>query len=121
MIEDKFGFKPFIFIETGFIRNSQPIFALALMESTRRIQIPKEIYRLPLDFQIPRIEKIIKKHYLDCNGKLPLWGKVKYYKYFYAEDVTAAVVFNAGVSVKMLGGGISPPPAKVLLNGKRLF
>lgn len=119
MTEDKFGYKPFIFVETDFIRNNQPIFALAFMESTRRIRIPKEIYHLPLDFQIPRVERLIKKHYLDCDGKLPMWGEVKYYKYFYSED--ESVVFDVGVSVVMLGDEMPPPPAKVLVNGKRLF
>lgn len=119
MTEDKCGFKPFIFIETDFIRKNQPIFALTIMESTRRIQIPKEIYRLPLESQIPLVKRIIRKHVSDAGGEIPMWGAISCYKYFYTKH--ESIIFDVDTAVVTQADDISPPHAKVLLCGKELF
>ncbi len=119
MTKNKFGFKPFIFVETDFQRKNEPIFALAAMESTRRIQIQNEIRVLPLDQQIPLVNQIICNHFLNCGGELPMWGEISGYRYFYTKD--QSIVMDVNGSVIAQGSDIPPPTANVKLKGKELF
>lgn len=119
MTEDKFRYKPWIFVDTKFKRKNQPIFSLAATEFLRRIQLPKEILHLPLESQIPGVKQIIRNHFSDTGGEIPLWGKIHYYKFFYAKDQSITFGFNGGVVAR--GSDIPPPQAKLLVNGKRLF
>ncbi len=74
---------PYIFVYTNFKRQSEPIFALALMEGKRRIKIDKEMYLSKSEEEVHTyISNAVKLHYKLCNGKLSLWGKIKSYIYY---------------------------------------
>jgi len=63
----------YIFVNTNFKRKNEPIFALAFMESGRRISIPKEQFAFKSDDEIfELVSKIVKKHYKENEGKLQL-------------------------------------------------
>jgi hypothetical protein len=119
MTEDNFRYKPWIFVDTKFKRKNQPIFSLAATEYFRRIQLPKEILNLPIESQIPGVKQIIRNHFSDTGGEIPMWGKIHYYKFFYAKDQSITFGLNGGVIAQ--GSDIPPPQAKLLVNGKRLF
>lgn len=119
MAEYKFGFQPFIFVDTNFRRKNEPVFALAAMESSRRIRIPKEISALSLDQQIPHVTAIIRNHFNDCDGELPLWGAVFCYKYFYDEH--SSLIFSTKGAVTAMEDGSDVPCARVTIEGKSLF
>ena len=77
---------PYIFVYTGFKRKSQPIFALAAMESKRRIPLDKKIYLSKTQEEIDLyIRYMLKLHYKWNKGELPLWGKIKSYVYYDTE------------------------------------
>ena len=70
--------QPYIFVDTNFKRQSQPIFALAMMESRRRIRIDKEeIHGRELDDVLKLVGGIIRRHYRRSGGKLPMWGVIR--------------------------------------------
>ena len=77
---------PYIFVYTGFKRQNQPIFALAVMESKRRIQLDKKLYLSKTKEEIDTyISHAVKLHYKWHKGELPLWGKIKAYVYYDTE------------------------------------
>lgn len=74
---------PYIFINTNFKRKNEPIFALAIMESRRRIQLDKKMYLEKNEDELNTyISNVVKLHYKWENGKLPLWGDIKAYIYY---------------------------------------
>ena len=77
-------YKPYIYIDTNFQRKSEPIFALAVMESTRYISIDPGIQNLPLNELLDRVQQLIKSHY-QVQTSLPMWGEIKQYAFFYDE------------------------------------
>ncbi len=77
-------FPAFIYVDTDFRRKNEPIFVLAFLEGQRRIFLDKEwLAFTPLNEQIETVREIIKKHYKEHDGKLPVWGAIKRYVYFY--------------------------------------
>ena len=78
--------KPFIFIETGFRRKSEPVFVLALLEPKRRICLDKEMSAdETLEETLERVLKIVRKHYIETRGELPVWGKIRSYRYHHTD------------------------------------
>ena len=78
---------PYIFINTNFIRKNEPIFALAFMESKRRIKLKKSLYLDKNEEEIRRyVIDLIKVHYKQKNGELVMWGKIRSYVYHDVED-----------------------------------
>ena len=74
---------PYIFIYTNFKRKNEPIFALAIMESRRRIQLDKKMYLEKNEDELNTyISNVVKVHYKWKNGKLPLWGDIRTYIYY---------------------------------------
>jgi hypothetical protein len=82
----KYGFKSFIFIETEFKRNNQPIFVLAALEGKRYLKVDYEIAKLSLNDQIRHLQKIVCDHYKK-EKSLPLWGDIRKFVYYYSEGI----------------------------------
>ena len=77
---------PYIYIDTHFRRQSQPIFVLAFMEGKRRIKIDKEeLYGKSLEEVLESISLIIRNHYEESGGSLPVWGKIYTYAYHHTD------------------------------------
>ena len=84
LLQQQQKFKPYIYIDTNFQRKSEPVFALAAMESTRYIFIDPGIKNLPLNELLDRVRQLIKRHYQE-QASLPTWGEIKQYAFFYDE------------------------------------
>lgn len=80
-------FRSYIYVETFFRRQGQPIFVLAFMEGKRHIGINKNMRTLGLDQQLPKVQSLIRKHYRNTKGELPVWGTIARYVFYYAEDL----------------------------------
>jgi len=77
----------YIFIDTNFKRTTQPIHALAFMESKRRLKLPKEQLLFQTDDEIlSLIGKFIQKHYKLSNGDIGIWGKIVHYVLHYKNE-----------------------------------
>lgn len=74
----------YIFVNTNFKRKSEPIFALAFLESKRRISLYKnEKYLFKSRNEILNIiSNEIIKHYIFNNGKLVVWGDIVNYELY---------------------------------------
>lgn len=76
--DDRYAYRPWLFVDTNFKRTSQPIFALAFLESQRRLSLPKELKMMPLQEQLDYLKSYIAD-YLDSliaeDGNASVWGK----------------------------------------------
>ncbi len=80
---------PYIFVDTRFRRKNEPIFALAFMESKRRISLDKEtVYDQGLEATLREVGRIVREHYRDTGGELKLWGKIHEYRYHHLDGRT---------------------------------
>ena len=71
----------YIYIDTNFKRNTEPIFMLAMMQGARYLYFDKkELAFKSLDKQLQFISKIVKNHYKSTK-KLPLFGEITGYKF----------------------------------------
>jgi len=85
-LELKSEFKPYIFIETGFKRTSQPVFILATLQSNRFLVVDEAIWEQPLNDQLEPVQEQIKEHYRQ-QPVIDMWGEVKQYVYYYGENL----------------------------------
>lgn len=72
----------YIFVNTNFKRKNEPIFALASLESKRRISITNvdEITSKNKDEMFQILGNIIKNHYKQNSGALSVWGNIVNYQ-----------------------------------------
>ncbi|VYT01405.1 hypothetical protein [Campylobacter ureolyticus] len=71
----------YIYIDTNFKRNTEPIFMLAMMQGVRYLYFDKkELVFKSLDKQLQFISKVVKNHYKKIK-KLPLFGEITGYKF----------------------------------------
>ena len=87
-------FQPYIFIDTKFKRQGQPIFALACCEGKRHIMIPKYDVLQNKTAELHRIKEIVMQHYVKTEGQLEVWGKIHQYVYNFDEDQKIAILPN---------------------------
>jgi hypothetical protein len=87
-------FQPYIFINTKFKRKNEPIFALAMLEGSRRINISKDDVLQNQTAELQRIKQIVMDHYKKNSGELKLWGKIYQYIYSFEVNQTLAISPN---------------------------
>ncbi len=70
----------YIFVYTDFKRKNEPIFALACLESTRRLNIDKKqiLYKSSEEI-FALVTSMIREHYVNNEGELKVWGKIQNY------------------------------------------
>ena len=88
----KYAFQPYVFVDTGFRRKSQPILALAFMEGHRHLSLPIEYKAASLEEQVKYVKSLISEHYKNTDGHLEMWGKIKRYVFNFSEN--AHLVFS---------------------------
>ena len=75
--------QPYIFVDTNFSRKGEPVIALAMLESRRRIKINKVQYLERSNSEnLTYVENAIKLHYKESKGALALWGEIRAYLYY---------------------------------------
>lgn len=119
--EARRAYKPWLFVDTGFKRSDRPgtaIFILAIMESTRRLRLPPDTFRLPWEQQLQRAQQLVRQHMADTGGELKVWGRIQRYLFCYAEDQMLELSPNGDVVGDASWTGISQ--ASVTLKGKPL-
>ncbi len=72
--------KSYVFIDTEFVRTSQPVFVLAACNHQRYIRLDDDIQMKPLHEQATHVQSIVKQHYyIESSGEIGIWGRVKRY------------------------------------------
>jgi hypothetical protein len=100
----------YIFVNTNFKRTTEPIFALAFLESKRRLKVPTK------DLEV--VSKIVRQHYIENNGVLNIWGKIKNYVFHSANKT---YIFDTDGNLVESDDDISESKATLTLKGKRLI
>ncbi len=116
--EDKLKreFQSYLFIYTGFKRNSEPIFALAMLSNKRYIYIDKEqtmVQSFPIKFA--HAKALIEEHIRKTEGELSIWGKIKSYVWHYDEH--HSITFSPNGSIEAFNASVDEPQAILKLKG----
>ena len=81
---DENRFIPRIWVETGFKRSTQPIFALAASEHQREIYLsPEELTQFDNASMPERVQMMserVRQHYQEHSGRLGIWGFIQHYE-----------------------------------------
>lgn len=101
--EEREAFKPYLWVDTGFKRTSQPIFALAICEHQRYLDFPKGFWRLSIDRQLGRAQCRVREHVYESGGRLGIWGHIKQYWFYYKKNAAYLLAWNGEVIVKHEG------------------
>jgi len=95
--EEREAFKPYLWVDTGFVRRSQPLFALAVCEHQRYLDFPKGFWRLSIDRQLGRAQYRVREHVYETGGDLGIWGEIKQYWFYYKKDAAYLLALNGEV------------------------
>jgi hypothetical protein len=101
--EERQAFKPYIWVDTGFVRKSQPIFALAICEHQRYLRFPEGFWRFSIDRQLGRAQCRVREHVYETGGDLGIWGPVKQYWFYYNKEAAYLLSCNGEVVGKHEG------------------
>ncbi|WP_417519099.1 hypothetical protein [Marinobacter sp.] len=103
LAEEKSAFQPYLWVDTGFKRKSQPLFALAVCEHQRYLNFPKGVWRLTLDEQLGRAQCMVREHVYETGADLGIWGKIEQYWFYYKKDAAYLLARNGEVIGKREG------------------
>ncbi len=101
--EEREAFKPYIWVDTGFQRKSQPLFALAACEHMRYLDFPKGFWRFSIDRQLGRAQCRVREHVYETGGDIGIWGEIKQYWFYYKKDAAYLLARNGEVIGKREG------------------
>ncbi len=81
--DERYGYRPWLFVDTHFKRTGQPVFVLAILEGRRRLDLPKDLKSMSLQGQLDYLKSYIAD-YMDslnaADGNASIWGKpVEFY------------------------------------------
>ena len=109
----------YIFINTNFKRNSEPIIALALCERFRRISLYKneELLFKSKDVILKIVSDIIHNHYTNNKDGLVLWGKIENYVLHLFREIYA---FDTAGNLINSINNISQEKAVIIIKNKEL-
>jgi len=111
---------PYIFAETHFRRKNEPIFVLAFMEIRRRIMLEKKtMLDRPLDEILEEVSEIIRRHYLQNEGRLAVWGKIHAYSYHHI-DGSAYRFASDGTLKEVLPKAAEEPKATLSVGDREI-
>lgn len=96
LIEQDKAFKPYLFVDTGFKRTTQPIFALAASEGQRYLHFDRDFWSVPLYEQLVIVYERIQQHMDETQGHLGIWGYIRRYFFVYDDDGSAIEITPAG-------------------------
>ncbi|WP_290525725.1 hypothetical protein [Alcanivorax sp.] len=91
------AFKPYLWVDTGFTRKNQPLFALAAMEQFRHLYFDSQFLRLPMPLQMKKARRSIRKHMADTGGELQMWGAIRQYWFFHSIDRAILLDVNGDI------------------------
>jgi hypothetical protein len=73
-----------IWVNTNFRRKNEPIFMLAFMERTRNFGLNLDPHRsYALEEILQMVSEIVRKHYIEKQGRLGVWGEIQNYVYYH--------------------------------------
>lgn len=120
LIEQDKAFKPYLFVDTGFKRTTQPVFALAVCEGQRYLHFDREFWAQPLYEQLVSVYERIQEHMDETQGHLGIWGYIRRY-YFVYDHYGGAIEITPAGQIIAAHNHFQPSRANLKLNsGKNL-
>ncbi|MBK1887782.1 hypothetical protein [Marinobacter sp. DY40_1A1] len=101
--EEKAAFKPYLWVDTGFKRKNQPLFALSVCEHQRYVHFKKGFWRLTLDKQLGLAQCMVREHVYETGGTLGIWGDIKQYWFYYKKNAAYLLARNGELTGKCEG------------------
>lgn len=101
------AFKPYIWIDTSFVRKSQPLFALAACDHHRYLRFGSGFWRYPLADQLGETQRRVRAHVAQTRGFLGIWGEIKQYWFYYEKNAAYLFNLNGEVVGKQCGAEVS--------------
>ena len=104
------AFQPYLFIDTGFRRRSQPVCVLALLDHQRYLRFSQRFWRLPIHEQVAQAQERVREHMTETRGDLGLWGQVRRYVFHFSPTGHVVIDPNGQLTDEVA----KPPSAAVL-------
>ncbi|WP_152206980.1 hypothetical protein [Marinobacter changyiensis] len=101
--DERTAFKPYIWVNTEFKRQNQPLFALAACEHQRYLEFPKGFWRLAIDSQLGLAQCRVREHVYERGVTLGIWGQIKQYWFYYKNEAAYLLALNGEVIGKHEG------------------
>jgi len=109
----------YLFVNTNFKNTQEPIFVLAFMKAKRRIYPNLEDLIFKSDEEVFKIiSQIIKIHYKENKGLLPMWGEIINYVYHHIDGKIYVFDFNGNL---VENGEYIESKAVLCVGNKKLF
>jgi len=115
---DREHFRPFVFAETpcGVLQSSFTVAAL-VAPSLKFIRLPEDLATKPESEQIRIVSDLVRQHYTDRQGKLPLFGPIIGYRFIRAYD--ESIRFDvAGLMIERVAGHFVGPGGSIQIGRK---
>ena len=122
LLEEVRAYPGWIFVETGFRRADRPntpLFALALLEAHRRLAIPGSVRCQPFAAQLAYVQTLVREHFRNANGELPLWGPIQCYRFFHADGQSLDLAPD-GTILEAQTDAVAQEPASLRVGGRPL-
>ncbi len=94
---DREHFRPYVFVETPFgVVQSSFTVAGIVAPALKTIRLPEGLVTEPESAQIQMVSNLVRRHYADRQGKLPLFGEIVGYRFIraYEESIRLDVAGN---------------------------
>lgn len=109
---DTWRFKPYLFVDTGFKRTTQAIYALAALEHQRQVRVPDIQLDTPIAEQIELAGRHVREHYAESGGDLGIWGTIQRYLFFYSPEQAVALSLHG----TLVGEWQGPQPSRAVVS-----
>lgn len=101
--EERSAFKPYLWVDTGFKRQSQTLISLAVLEHKRYVQFPKGFWRHRLQKQLSLAQNRVREHMYETGGNIGIWGDIQEYRFYHGKDEAYLLAHNGKVLGKRKG------------------
>lgn len=94
-------FSPLIWVDTGFKRSSQAIFALAACEHFRYVPFSdaeRSLYHsISMGARVDLVCEKVRRHYKENDGFLGIWGYIQRYYFHYSEEAALILLSDGSI------------------------
>jgi len=104
--EERVAFKPYLWVDTDFKRQNQPVFMLAALNQQRYLHFTKGFWRNDLASQLEIAQSWVRVHMSKTDGELGTWGRIQQYLFYY----TASQAYILAPSGEVIGEHEGPVP-----------
>lgn len=84
IVDELAAFKPYLWVDTHFKRNNQPVFMLSALNHQRYLHFAPGFWRYAFAHQLETAQSRVRLHMSETGGELGTWGCIQQYLFYYA-------------------------------------